>query len=273
MPYYEQTGYGIITRKQSFIQTLDQVIDRFFRWKTVTMSSVILTILFLMMYINQRYDLGRTVLDLLSFLLDMGISTPMLQMSMHITFMSATLFGLIFNPVLHPVLSGQLTSLLTRPGNRNVANLNDLRDHNYHVYFWSHNSAKVLRDSQLWDDDFSTNYLHKLLPWEHELCLNKVRESSSAACRAEYSELEDIDENLNISNDFSFHYRVFTTVQSHPLNKEINRIAMKLFETGHLNYAERRKLQKVLMKRKRKIEKIKALRKYNQLDLEDFMLH
>ncbi|XP_057335796.1 uncharacterized protein LOC130674471 [Microplitis mediator] len=269
IPYFEQGGYVIVTQKQSFVPTLDQVIDSFFTRERIVMSSVILLVLFLMMFLNNRYDFGATVLDLVAFLLDMGISTPILRLSMRITFMSATLFALIFNPV----LQGQVISLLSRPGHRNVQSLKDLIDHDYRVYFRSQEITNKLRENQPWDDDFIVHY------WDmfsrnknNDACLSKVRNDSSVACILDYTELEHIDQNLHYSKEFSNKYRVFLTNRHFPLNERINKIALKLFETGHLNYAERREFYKILLERKRKIERIKELIKHNQLDLEDFEL-
>ncbi|XP_057336161.1 uncharacterized protein LOC130674757 [Microplitis mediator] len=269
IPYFEQGGYVIVTQKQSFVPTLDQVIDSFFTRERIVMSSVVLLVFFVMMLLNNRYDFGATVLDLVAFLLDMRISTPILRLSMRITFMSATLFALIFNPV----LQGQVTSLLSRPGHRNVQSLRDLHDHNYHVYFTVYDIENELRDSQLWDNDSSANYWHSLfLDFDHDACLTNVRNDSSAACILDYTRLEHIDENLHYSKEFSSKYHVFQTDRHSPLNEKINKIALKLVETGHLSYAERREFHKILLERKRKIERIKALINSNQLDLEDFEL-
>ncbi|XP_057335948.1 uncharacterized protein LOC130674593 [Microplitis mediator] len=269
IPYFEQGGYVIVTQKQSFVPTLDQVIDSFFTRERIIMSSVILLVIFLMMFLNNRYDFGATVLDLVAFLLDMGISTPILRLSMRITFMSATLFALIFNPV----LQGQVTSLLTRPGHRNVQSLKDLIDHDYRVYFRDREITNKLRENRLWDDNYEDHFWDMLIRNAYQdACLSRVRNDSSVACILDYTELEHIDQNLHYSKAFSNKYRVFLTDRHFPLNERINKIALKLFETGHLNYAERREFHKILLERKRKIERIKELIKHNQLDLEDFEL-
>ncbi|XP_057335946.1 uncharacterized protein LOC130674592 [Microplitis mediator] len=269
IPYFEQGGYVIVTQKQSFVPTLDQVMDSFFTRERIIMSSVILLVLFLMMFLNNRYDFGATVLDLVAFLLDMGISTPILRLSMRITFMSATLFALIFNPV----LQGQVISLLSRPGHRNVQCLKELIDHDYRVYFRDREITNKLRENRLWDDDSMVHVWDMLgRDVNQDNCLSKVRNNSSAACILDYTELEHIDQNLHYSKEFSNKYHVFYTDRHFPLNEKINKIALKLFETGHLNYAERREFHKILLERKRKIERIKELIKNNQLDLEDFEL-
>ncbi|XP_053597828.1 uncharacterized protein LOC128667234 [Microplitis demolitor] len=269
IPYYEQGGYVIVTQKHSFVPTLDQVIDSFFTWERITMSSIILIVIFLIMFLNNRYDFSATILDLLAFLLNIGISTPILRFSMRINFMSATLFALIFNPV----LQGQVTSLLSRPGDRNVQSLRDLIDHNYRIYFRSNEITNKLRENQPWDDDAFNHFVHVFLKKkDQDACLKYVRNDSSAACILDYTELEQIDKNLHYSRKISHKCHGFLTARNFPLNKKINKIALKLFETGHLNYAERREFHKILLERKRKIERIKALMKYNQLDLQDFEL-
>ncbi|XP_057335914.1 uncharacterized protein LOC130674571 [Microplitis mediator] len=268
LPYFAQEGFIIVTQKQSFIPTFEQVIDSFFSRDRIVMSCVILTFFFLMMLLNHKYDFNAAVLDLLSFLLDMGISTPMLTVSMRITFMTAALFALIFNPV----FQGQLTSFLSRPGHGNVETLQDLRDNNYHVYFTSMSVSDELYDRKIWDKNSYTKYLHRLFFNSHKVCVDKVKKNSSIACVLDATEFEHVDPNTHISNIFSYKYRVFVTEKGHPLNRKINKIALKLFETGHLSHAERRDLHRILLARKRKLDKIKALRKYNQLELEDFRL-
>ncbi|XP_057335845.1 uncharacterized protein LOC130674514 [Microplitis mediator] len=268
VPYFAQEGYIIITQKQSFIPTFDQVIDSFFTRERIAMSCVILTFFFLMMLLNHKYDFNAAVLDLLSFLLDMGISTPMLRVSMRITFMTASLFALIFNPV----FQGQLTSFLSRPGHGNVETLQDLRDNNYHVYFSNFDIAEEISYSGLWNEDFSKKYLHQLTPGSRKFCLENVGKDPSIACVVDDKEFKDIDPKTHISNLFSYNYRVYVTPKNNLLNRKINKIALKLFETGYLSHAERGDFHRILLARRKKLNRINALRKYNQLDLEDFRL-
>ncbi|XP_057335502.1 uncharacterized protein LOC130674250 [Microplitis mediator] len=268
IPYFAQEGYIIITQKQSFIPTFDQVIDSFFTRERIAMSCVILTFFFLMMLLNHKYDFNAAVLDLLSFLLDMGISSPMLRVSMRITFMTASLFALMFNPV----FQGQLTSFLSRPGHGNVETLQDLRDNNYHVYFTTKAVDDELYYSNIWDKNSSEKYLHYSRFLDRNICADNVNRNSSIACVFDATEFEHIDPNTHISKPFSYKYRVSVTEKGHPLNRKINKIALKLFETGHLSHGERRDLHRILLARKKKLNRINALRKYNQLDLEDFRL-
>ncbi|XP_057335915.1 uncharacterized protein LOC130674572 [Microplitis mediator] len=268
IPYFTQEGFIIVTQKQSYIPTFEQLIDSFFTRERIAMSSVILTFFFLMMLLNHKYDFNAAVLDLLSFLLDMGISTPMLRVSMRITFMTASLFALMFNPV----FQGQLTSFLSRPGHGNVETLQDLRDNNYHVYYTTKAVANELYDSNIWDKNSSEKYLHYSRFLDRNICADNVNRNSSIACVFDATDFEHIDPNTHISKPFSYQYRVIVTDKGHPLNRKINKIALKLFETGHLSHAERRDLHRILLARKRKLDKIKALRKYNQLELEDFKL-
>lgn len=268
VPFFAQEGYIIITRKQSFIPTFTEVINSFFTRELIIELSIILAIFFLMMFLNHGYDFNAAALDLLLFLLDMGISTPINKLSMRIMFMSATLFALIFNPV----LQGQLTSLLSRTEYRNVETLQDLRNHNYHVYFSTDEVRREIYESNYWDYNSSANYLHFLKSRNRSFCLQNVKENSSIACVVDVTDFERIDKNTHLSNPFSFKCRTFTTDKNNPLYRKINEIALKLFETGHLSYAEKNDLHRILLARKKKIDKIKALRKYNQLDLEDCKL-
>ncbi|XP_057329982.1 uncharacterized protein LOC130670585 [Microplitis mediator] len=267
-PFYEQSGYVILTQKQSLIPTVSQVADEFFTYQNIVMSSVVLVILFIIILFNHKFHFGGAALDLLSFLLNMELTTPINRLWMRITFLSATLFVLIFNPA----LQGLLTSVLTRPEYRNVQTLKDLRDNNYHVYWSTIYEYNIILDSQLWDEDSLNKYVHVMYPGERDYCMKNVRNNSTIACLIDFDSLEATNLDLHISKEFSHKIHVFTCSKDWGLNKKAEKIAMKLFESGFSDYAQKRNLYRILMKRKIKMDKIKALRDYEQLNLQDSAL-
>ncbi|XP_057331614.1 uncharacterized protein LOC130671622 [Microplitis mediator] len=267
-PFYEQSGYVILTQKQSLIPAFSQVADDFFTYQNIVMSSVVLVILFIIILFNHKFHFGGAALDLLSFLLNMGLKTPINRLWIRITFLSATLFVLIFNPA----LQGQLTSVLTRPEYRNVRTLKDLRDNNYHVYWSTIYEYNIILDSQLWDEDSLNKYVHVMYPGEQDYCMKNVRSNSSIACLIDFDSLEATNLDLHISKEFSYKLHIFTSSPNWGLNGKAQKIAMKLFESGFSDYAQKRNMYRILMKRKIKMNKIKALRDYEQLNLQDSAL-
>ncbi|XP_057328662.1 uncharacterized protein LOC130669661 [Microplitis mediator] len=267
-PFYEQSGYVILTQKQSLIPTFSQVADEFFTYQNIVMSSIVLVILFIIILFNHKFHFGGAALDLLSFLLNMGLTTPINRLWMRITFLSATLFVLIFNPA----LQGLLTSVLTRPEYRNVQTLKDLRDNNYHVYWSTIYEYNVILDSQLWDEDSLNKYVHVMYPGERDYCMKNVRKNSSMACVIDFDSLEATNLDLHISTEFSHKLHIFISPMNWALNEKAQKIAMKLFESGFSDHVQKRNLYRILMKRKIKMDKIKALRDYEQLNLQDSAL-
>ncbi|XP_057328679.1 uncharacterized protein LOC130669674 [Microplitis mediator] len=270
IPFYLQGGYVIITQQKNTIPTFSQVVDDFFTYQNIIMSSVILVFIFGMILVNHKYHFGAAALDLLALILNMGMMTPVDKLTMRITFLSTTLFVLIFNPA----LQGQLASVLTRPGQKNIETLKDLRENNYHIYVgYSLDIDFELRSSNLWGDESLEKYVHHLSMAEHSSCLENVGKNASIACIVNYNELEHIDFDAYISSKtLARTLNVFTTQRNWALNKKVKKIALKLMETGFLNYFEKRELYKILMKKRKIVEKIKKLADYNQLDLEDSAL-
>ncbi|XP_057329050.1 uncharacterized protein LOC130669916 [Microplitis mediator] len=268
IPFYQQRGFVIVTQKQRIIPTFNQVVDNFFTYQNIIMSSVILVFIFAMILVNHKYDFGAAALDLLALILNMGMMIPINKLTMRITFISATLFALIFNPA----LQGQLTSILTKPGSRNVENLKDLRDNGYHIYSSSPYVLNELIDSKLWDDESFEKYVHPTLATTPTKCLDDAEKNSSIACLVDFGLFDKIKPDFHISKEFSYNYYVYVTPRTWPLSKRMNKIAMKLFESGQSSYFENRSSFRNLMKQRKKLKKIRALQQYDQLNLENSAL-
>lgn len=268
VPFYEPRSFVIVTQKQRIILTFNQVVDAFFTKQNIIMSSVILVFIFGMILLNNKYQFGAAALDLLALILNMGMMTPIDKLIMRITFLSATLFVLIFNPA----LQGQLTSILSKPGSRNVENLKDLRDNGYHIYSSSAYVLTELIDSKLWDDNSFKKYVHITLVNTPTKCLDDAEKNSSIACLVDFGLFDKIKPDFYISKEFSFNYYVYGIPRTWPLAKKVNKIAMKLFENGQASHFEKRSSFRNLMKQRNKFKKIRALQQYDQLDLENSAL-
>ncbi|XP_057321997.1 uncharacterized protein LOC130665562 [Microplitis mediator] len=264
MASYQEGGFIIVTQKQSTISVLEQVADIFFTKDNIILSTVILTVIFFMIFLNHRYDFFLAALDLLALILNMGISAPIDRLSMRITFVTAAMFVFFFNPE----LQGQLTSALSRPARKNIDTLEDLRDGKYITYVYTINIYNNLKDSQVWPDGDFKKYVHAVPSYRR--CLEEVVKNSSLACIIDHSAFKDIDSNLYLSKEFSKTYNVFALRKTWPLKNKIDHIALKMSEAGFTNYLERRNYFRKFLIKKKILDRIKRREENDQLDLEDF---
>ncbi|XP_057321802.1 uncharacterized protein LOC130665436 isoform X2 [Microplitis mediator] len=264
MALYQEGGFIIVTQKQSTISVLEQVADIFFTKHNIIMSSVILIVIFFMIFLNHRYDFFLAALDLLALILNMGISAPIDRMSMRITFVTAAMFVFFFNPE----LQGQLTSALSRPARKNVDTLEDLRDGKYITYVYTRNIYYNLKDSQVWPDGDFKKYVHAVPSYRR--CLEEVVKNSSLACIIDHSAFKDIDSTLYLSKELWKSYNVFALRKTWPLKNKIDHIALKMSEAGFTSYLERRNYFRKYLIKKKILDRIKRREENDQLDLEDF---
>ncbi|XP_057329187.1 uncharacterized protein LOC130670030 [Microplitis mediator] len=264
MAFYQEGGFIIVTQKQSTISVLEQVANIFFTKHNIIKTTVILTVIFFVIFLNHRFDFFLAALDLLALILNMGISAPINRMSMRITFVTAAIFVFFFNPE----LQGQLTSALSRPARKNVDTLEDLRDGKYIIYVNVMNVYVKLKDSQLWPDGDFKKYVQ--VDRNNHICLERVVKNSSLACIIDQSLYKDIDSNLYLSKEFSKSYNVFALRKTSPLKYKIDHAALKMAEAGFTSYLERRNHYRKFLMKKKKLDRIKRREENDQLDLEDF---
>ncbi|XP_057326941.1 uncharacterized protein LOC130668595 [Microplitis mediator] len=155
IPLYSEEGYMIVTNSRS-IPILDQIVDSMFSDQTLILSIIILSSIFILILVNNKFNFIETVFDIFSLVLNMGMTTSIERLFMRITFLSASLFMLMFNPA----LEGQLMALLAKPSYRRVENLNDLHSHKYKVFF-AESIRDYIADTQIWSSDAEKEYLHE----------------------------------------------------------------------------------------------------------------
>ncbi|XP_057328397.1 uncharacterized protein LOC130669475 [Microplitis mediator] len=266
---YFENGFVIVTKKQSIIPAIEQIIDQVFTKQSIIISCVILIFIFMMILLNHKFQFGAAALDLLALILNRGILTPMDRLSMRITFISATLFVLIFNPA----LQGQLSAVLTRPGTKNVETLRDLRDNNYQVYHHYY-IEKWLIDTQLWSNDSFGKQVSSY--WGHlDGCRKLIGQNNSVACIIFDDFLDDIksSDEFHFSKEKSFNIHEFLAVRKQwPLKKKIDEVAMRLVESGFIEHSERQNVYKNYVRKQKLINRIKMREQNDQLDFEKFEL-
>ncbi|XP_057325882.1 uncharacterized protein LOC130667955 [Microplitis mediator] len=130
IPLYSEEGFTLVTNSRS-IPILEEIVDSMFSYQTLILSIIILISIFILILVNNKFNFIETLFDILLLVLNMGMRTPIERLFMRITFLSASLFMLMFNPA----LEGQLMAMLAKPSYRRVENLDDLHSNEYKVFF------------------------------------------------------------------------------------------------------------------------------------------
>ncbi|XP_057338527.1 uncharacterized protein LOC130676393 [Microplitis mediator] len=287
IPLYSEEGFIIVTNSRS-IPILDQIVDNMFSYQTMIASIIILISIFILILVNNKFNFIETLFDILLLVLNMGMRTRIERLFMRITFLSASLFMLMFNPA----LEGQLMALLAKPNYRSVKNLNDLHSHNYKV-FLDNRIRDFIADTGIWSSDSDKKYLYEQFMYDWSRCyfaiireysdpidnrelginLTSVTRDSLAACIFAY-EFRDyaMDKDLYISKDLLFKsYNVFMSRKHWSLKNKIDKAAMNLFESGHIDYVERFERYREITRKKKLRARIESYKSgFDQLEFEDF---
>ncbi|XP_057331292.1 uncharacterized protein LOC130671423 [Microplitis mediator] len=168
IPLYSEEGYTIITNSRS-VPILEEIVDGMFSYQTLILSIIILTSIFVLILINNKFNFIETFFDILLLVLNMGMRTPIERLFMRITFLSASLFMLMFNPA----LEGQLMALLAKPSYRRVENLDDLHSNKYKVFF-DDTIRDYIADTQLWSSDSDKEYLYEQNSFDFGRCYDRI---------------------------------------------------------------------------------------------------
>ncbi|XP_044594865.1 uncharacterized protein LOC123272230 [Cotesia glomerata] len=155
MAFYDQEGYVILTRKLITVPVIDEIVDDYFNIWTATMSGFILTMILVVIYVNNHHHLCETLSDMLSLMLDMDLMVPINLLSMQLSFFFATVFMLIFNPA----LQGHLSSALAEPAHQQVDTLEQLRENEFHVHYDYIIDEEIIM-TRLWSNTSDKKYLH-----------------------------------------------------------------------------------------------------------------
>ncbi|CAD6201956.1 GSCOCG00002871001-RA-CDS [Cotesia congregata] len=265
IPLYVQRGFLILTKKRSTIPVFNAVTDNVLTYQTTAMSAFTLIIIFIIILVSYRYDFGPATLEIFSLILGMGISTPLTRLFMRVTFLSATLFGFFFCPV----LQSQFTSVLTSPGSQeNIETFQELYDNQYRVFYHPY-AKRNMHDLNIWKN--STFRSSHNFTVNVKSCLNYLRENSVACVLPEHL-LDNITiGDLHISKEpFFKQYNFLRTGKNFPLKNKIDKTAMNLVEAGLVDYFGKKSPLKRYIKKQKLIAPSKALEQEEFLDLPDF---
>ncbi|XP_057329098.1 uncharacterized protein LOC130669951 [Microplitis mediator] len=155
IPLYSEDGFTIVTNSRS-TPILDEIVDSMFSYQSMTLSIIILTSIYALILVNNKFNFVETFFDIVLLVLNMGMATRIERLFMRITFLSASLFILMFNPA----LEGQLMALLAKPSYRRVEKLNDLHSHKYKIFF-DDSIRDYIFDTEIWSSDTDKEYLHE----------------------------------------------------------------------------------------------------------------
>ncbi|KAH0555254.1 hypothetical protein KQX54_016472 [Cotesia glomerata] len=137
----------------------------------------------------------------LKILLSMDMDSSIGRLSMKFLFFTASLFMFLFEPA----IESQLFALLTRPKSYTIESLKDLHDHQYHFYFYKGIEQNLINE-QLWTTVEDMKYLHPLMEYNPDDCLELASKNNTAACifQSMYVLKEAVNKNLHVSSQYAF---------------------------------------------------------------------
>ncbi|CAG5079112.1 Protein of unknown function [Cotesia congregata] len=268
MAFYDQGSYVILTRKQSTVPVMDEIVDGYFNIWTATMSGFILMMILVVIYVNHHHHLRNTLSDMLSLMLDIDLKVPMNLLSMQLSFFFATVFMLIFNPV----LEGYLFGALAKPVSQQVDTLEQLRENKLHVYYDYIMDEEIIMTG-LWSDTSDKKYLHLEDDFNYLECERILLQNASTACVIStfHLNLKKIHDDIHLSKYSYFNeYEVLFSRKKWPLKDKFDKVAMNFVETGHADYHRRKSLFERMLQKKKIIDRLKTAEQYEQLDFGYF---
>ncbi|XP_057335479.1 uncharacterized protein LOC130674227 [Microplitis mediator] len=262
--YYELT-FSILTQKRSFISMANE-LSNIYSLEVLILSAVVLLLITIIITIINNFDFARSFLDVLSLSLNMGILTPLDRLSMRIIFFTGFFF--IFS--MGPDIQGQISASLSGPSTYNIDTLQNLYDHNYHVYYDPDLHEDIISQN-IWVTDDDNKYLH---PCGYNCllkCNNNIEKNSTFACISETTlqlKIAKKSSNVYLSNNPVFtKYYAYWTRKNWALKKKFDKFGLTSFEMGFLNRMNAR--NENLFKKIKKIERIKRNKQYDQIVNED----
>ncbi|XP_057325251.1 uncharacterized protein LOC130667594 [Microplitis mediator] len=179
IPLYSEEGYMIVTNSRS-IPILDQIADNMFSYQTLILSIIILISIFILILVNNKFNFVATFFDMLLLVLNMGMRTPIERLFMRITFLSSSLFMLMFNPA----LEAQLMAMLAKPSYRRVENLDDLHSNKFKVFF-DDKIRDYIAETQLWSSDSDKEYLYEQGSIDYGQCYHYITRDYAGSVQLE----------------------------------------------------------------------------------------
>ncbi|XP_057334528.1 uncharacterized protein LOC130673523 [Microplitis mediator] len=263
---YMENGFLILTQKRSFISAFDEVFNSN-NYRIIVIIFIVLFITFLIITVNNNYQYGKALIDILRLIISTSLITPLDKLSLRIIFLVS--FLSVFTWV--PTIQGNISASLAKPERRNVNVLRDLLELKYHVYY-----NPVLHSSiislGLWSISDQNKYLHTI-DYSNFDCYDKVLNDSSNACIAFSVRQLDaaLKYNLYVSHNLRFKsYFEYSTRINWSLKKKIEKYAVRLKQFGILDYWDNQGLYIPLRKIKM-IENIETATQYKQLAIDDLL--
>ncbi|CAD6212773.1 GSCOCG00012816001-RA-CDS [Cotesia congregata] len=256
IPVLYEFHYIIITQKRSFTYSFREVIAML-DYRTLFAIKSIISLIFIVIVVNNRYHVGSAFLDVFKLLLSMDMDTPFVRLSMMFLFFTATFFMFVFEPA----IESQLFALLTRPQSYTIENLKDLHDHQYHVYFYK-GIRKDFINERLWTTVEDMKYLHPLDKNNPDDCLELASKNNTVACvYTSHIILETaLNKILHVSSKFVFIKNNFVwSRKDWALNDRVYERILNTVESGFNDKFDRDWERNVL-------KTIKAKNRINQLD-------
>ncbi|XP_057327779.1 uncharacterized protein LOC130669098 isoform X1 [Microplitis mediator] len=266
IPVTMDMRFIIVTQKKTYRSLVRDIVGVFDLYSGIAVI-VILLIITIMIILTNGYQIRLALLDVLKLLLSMGMDAPLDRFAMKILFFTAFIFIFTFDPA----LQGQLSAILTRPPSYNVETLKDLYDHKYHLHYYQSLHREMIGE-ELWTTVEDMRFLHPSLEAFPYKCLKLATQDDTVACiYPENMTIRDALEkqNLYISKTFLFQSNsVYLTRRDWPLKDQIHKNLLNAIESGFHQKFDRSMIKNPL-KKKRKVDRIKKILKYDEVDAID----
>ncbi|CAG5075729.1 Protein of unknown function [Cotesia congregata] len=252
--HYEEIKFSILTQKRTF--------DR--------LSIIVILSVAIFILIHNYFAFGVSLLDVFSLIFNMGIMTPLGRLSMRIMFVIASFF--IFST--SSAIQDEISALLAGPSRYSIETLQNLYDHRYHVFYDQELHQDILNQN-IWVTDDDKKFLHSSDYRELIFqCTKNVRQNSTIACIYRTSlQLAFMKKfpNLYMSKNpvFTNYYAPWTR-KNWALKKKFDKIGQSVFDSGLMNYDDRKRIINRL-KKIRKKERIKASEQMDEVTENDLI--
>ncbi|CAG5092252.1 Protein of unknown function [Cotesia congregata] len=265
---YHQMDFSILTKKTNYLTAVTEIHINF-QFILITLLVLFLIALFIIM--NNKFNVSRGIMDIVSMSLNMGIISPMGRLSMKIIYF----FGFLFIFVVMPEFQGQISAILSQPARRNVETLKDLFDNKYHVFYDGALTLDMINE-KLWVTEEDQKYLHPSGPHDRYKCMIEAQQNSTIGCiDLTANQLHDVlkFQNLHVSKEVTFKkYFVYWTKKNWALKDKIDKVRSIPVEIG-LIYHSDEEITKNLRKKIEKMEKIKEAENYERIDFDNLVFY
>ncbi|XP_044582305.1 uncharacterized protein LOC123263524 [Cotesia glomerata] len=260
---YREMHYSILTKKTNYLMVVTEIDINL---QFILMTLLVLFLIAVLIIMNNKFNVSRGIMDIVSMSLNMGIISPMGRLSMKIIYF----FGFLFIFVVMPEFQGQISAILSQPARRNVETLKDLFNKKYHV-FYHPILTRDMFNAKLWLTEADQKYLHPSGFHDRYKCAKEAQQNSTIAC----IDLTEVQlrhylrfQNLYVSKEITFKkYFVYWTKKNWALKDKINKVRSIPVETG-LIYHYNEEITNNLWKKIEKMEKIKEAENYERIDFE-----